>query len=454
MLLRGGAAGGPHAGRIMAGTRASRHRPPADRRAAGRDTVGRRFPRRLPLVDTATSWDWFRPPPHSLSSAGWVILPLRMFLGFTFCFAGLQKLANPRFLAASNPASIQSQLTGAARTSPIHSLIAPLVHVAVTLGLLIAVAELAIGLGTIFGLWTRVAAVGGIALSLGLFLTISFHSSPYYTGSDIVFLFAWTPLLLAGSGGVLSVDALVPALIRTQLGAEPAAIVPIPFAAVRRVCGSYATGSCQARDGAPCAPGPCPYLVQRPTPERRLDVHEIDRRTFASKGAVATGVAIAGLFGGGMVAAIGRLLGGSSPTSGAALTGGSGAPATSAPPTTTARHPGSTPTTVASPPRPPGTAIGAADQVPVGGAASFTDPTSGDPSLVVRPQAGTFLAFDAVCPHAGCTVQFDGTNKVFVCPCHGSEFNAHTGAVEVGPAATGLTQLRIAEGSDGQLYVT
>ncbi len=68
-----------------------------------------------------------------------------MFLGFTFCFACLQKLADPRSLTASNPASIQSQLTGAARTSPIHSFIAPLVHMAVALGLLIALAELAIG---------------------------------------------------------------------------------------------------------------------------------------------------------------------------------------------------------------------------------------------------------------------------------------------------------------------
>jgi thiosulfate dehydrogenase [quinone] large subunit len=104
--------------------------------------------------------------------------------------------------------------------------------------------------------------------------------------------------------------------------------------------------------------------------------------------------------------------------------------------------------------RPPGTAIGKASQVPVGGAGSFNDPSTGDPSLVIQPQAGTFLAFDAVCPHAGCTVQYDNVDKVLVCPCHGSRFNADTGAVEQGPAPTGLQSLRIAEGSDGQLYVT
>jgi thiosulfate dehydrogenase [quinone] large subunit len=161
---------------------------------------------------------------------GRALLPLRAFLGFTFCFAGLQKLANPRFFDAADPASIQSQLAGAAHRSPIHALIAPLGHVAVPLGILIAFGELE--------------------------------------------------------------------------------------------------------------------------------------------------------------------------------------------------------------------------------AAAFTDPATGDPSIVIRPRSATFVAFDAVCPHAGCTVGYDPSAKVIVCPCHGSQFNASTGAVEVGPAPTGLTKLGIAEGPNGQLYVT
>jgi thiosulfate dehydrogenase [quinone] large subunit len=72
---------------------------------------------------------------------------------------------------------------------------------------------------------------------------------------------------------------------------------------------------------------------------------------------------------------------------------------------------------------------------------------------VLHPQAATFLAFDAVCPHAGCTVQYDSSQNLIVCPCHGSQFSPSTGAVQVGPAVTGLTKLAIAEGQDGQLYV-
>ena len=91
--------------------------------------------------------------------------------------------------------------------------------------------------------------------------------------------------------------------------------------------------------------------------------------------------------------------------------------------------------------------------MPVGGSASFTDPASGDPGLVIQQTAGQFVAFDAVCPHAGCTVAYAKAAKVIACPCHGSEFDAQTGAVLQGPASSGLGTIKIAAGSDGQLYV-
>ncbi len=199
---------------------------------------------------------------------GRVLLPLRAFLGFTFCFAGLQKLANPRFFDASDPASIQSQLAGAARVSPIHALISPLTHVAVPLGVLIACGELAIGTATLLGLWARLAAIGGLALSLMLFLTVSFHATPYYTGSDIVFVFAWTPLVLAGTGSVLSLDATI-------------------------------TGWAARRAG----------VDRRPMPPA-IETTEVSRREVTLR-AVATGAVLAAsLIIGGLAAGIGRLVGG------------------------------------------------------------------------------------------------------------------------------------------------
>ena len=329
------------------------------------------------------------------------LLPLRAFLGFTFCFAGLQKLANPGFFEASNPASIQAQLAGAVRLSPIHLLVSPLTHLAVPLGLLIAFAELAVGLGTLLGLWQRLAAAGGAALSLMLFLAVSFHSSPYYTGADIVFAFAWTPLLLAGAGPVLSADAMIAA--RAQQRARA------------------------GRGG------------------RKVIAAAASRREVVLKGTVTGTAAAAGLALGGAVAGVGRLAGGTKSNPGITR------------PTLTqsASATGATPSDGASGgSQPAGTAIAAAKDVPVGGSAAFTDPSSGDPSIVIQATAGKFVAFDAVCPHAGCTVGYDHSAGQIVCPCHGSQFNAATGAVESGPAAAGLKPITISQGSNGQVYAT
>ena len=263
---------------------------------------------------------------------GRALLPLRAFLGFTFCFAGLQKLANPGFFQASNPGSIQAQLAGAVRRSPIHALISPLAHLAVPLGVLIAVAELAIGLGTLLGLWQRLAAAGGVALSLLLFLTVSFHSSPYYTGADIVFAFAWTPLLLAGAGPLLSADAAIAARARARRGGS-----------------------------------------------RRVSAEEASRREVVLKGTVTAGAAVTGLVLGGMAAGLGRLAGGTKDNSGTAQLS----------PTQLASAPSTAPSSSgAGRSNPAGTAIGPAKDVPVGGAASFTDPRTGDPSIVIQATAG------------------------------------------------------------------
>jgi thiosulfate dehydrogenase (quinone) large subunit len=346
------------------------------------------------------------PAPTATDVLGRALLPLRAFLGFTFCFAGLQKLANPRFFDAANPASIQAQLEGAARRSPIHALISPLTHVAVPLGILIALGELAVGVGTLLGFRARLAAAGGLVLSLMLFLTVSFHSSPYYTGADIVFAFAWTPLLLAGSGSVLSLDAA----IQDWAGKQAAA--------ARRQA---------RRSGAAVA--------------------EVRRREVVLRGMTTAAVAAGSLVIGGLAAGLGRLAGG---TAGQTATSSLPSPAASVPSGTAG--PGSS-TAPKAAKAPSGTAIGPAADVPVGQAASFQDPATGDPSIVIQPRSGQFVAFDAVCPHAGCTVEYDPTAQAIVCPCHGSQFNPSTGTVEVGPAATGLKRLTIAEGSNGQLYV-
>jgi menaquinol-cytochrome c reductase iron-sulfur subunit len=61
-------------------------------------------------------------------------------------------------------------------------------------------------------------------------------------------------------------------------------------------------------------------------------------------------------------------------------------------------------------------------------------------------------AFSAVCPHLGCAVGWDATQKNFLCPCHDSRFEAGGNRMK-GPAERGLDPLPI-EIKDGRLRLT
>jgi len=83
--------------------------------------------------------------------------------------------------------------------------------------------------------------------------------------------------------------------------------------------------------------------------------------------------------------------------------------------------------------------------IPVGNAVSAT--LDGKPILISQPTAGTIVAFTAICTHQGCTVAPAGTE--FHCPCHGSVYDAATGAVISGPAPAPLAAIPIkVNGSD------
>jgi thiosulfate dehydrogenase (quinone) large subunit len=376
--------------------------------------------------------------------AEWALLPLRIFLGVTFTYAGLQKLANPNFFQAQSPISIQAQLIAASHTSPIHALLVHLIGQAKPIGIVIAFSEVAIGLGVLLGLWTRIAAIGGAILSLSLFLTISFHASPYFTGADIVFFFAWLPFIVAGGGTRLSLDAWIARGVAKSEGLASPELVAIPFATVQRICGNYDKGTCAARAALPCDQAVCPVLLGERAPlATRVEIDSVDRRALVVGASVVAGVGAAALILGGVVTEGGRTVGGTNSSDSATtqLT----LPATNSSTTSVPSNGSGTPTTN-------GTLLGAATEVPDGHAASFTIPSSGDPGIVIHADGG-FFAYDAVCPHAGCTVGYYAANDIIVCPCHGSEFAVTTGAVIDGPAPHGLAPLKIVEGSNGNLYL-
>jgi len=99
---------------------------------------------------------------------------------------------------------------------------------------------------------------------------------------------------------------------------------------------------------------------------------------------------------------------------------------------------------------PPGAVkLGAASELPAGQAATYADPGDGQPDIVIRQTKGTFVAHSAVCTDAGCTVGYQGGQ--LLCPCHGSVFNAQTGAVITGPAVTPLPARTVIQHA-GEIY--
>lgn len=368
--------------------------------------------------------------PRQLTQPEWALLPLRAFLGVTFTYAGLQKLADPGYLDPHNPTSAVHQMLLLRASSPIGPLLALSTHAPTLVSLLIALGELAVGLGTLLGLWTRIAAAGGALLSLTFFLTVSWNTTPYYYGADIGFMFSWLVLLAFGSVGVLSVDAWLRnrARVALRLGPEPASIaIDVPrlqkLCVRGQKCGLTADGHCTRLSGCPVFP------VHETLPTRLRE--ELDRRLVVAGGAAAVVVGIFALLFGGITAMIGRAIGGTTS------------------PTTPTNPPAQSRSTSGAA---SGTAVGAASSVPVGHGLSFTNPAGGSPAWVVHPSGNTFVAFSAICTHAGCTVQYDPSNIQFICPCHSGVYDARTGQVLQGPPPAPLPSIPV-HVADGKIHV-
>ena len=335
------------------------------------------------------------------TSPGLALLPLRLFLGATFVYAGYQKLSDPGFLHPGSATYIGGQLHAFASGTPggfvLRWFALPFPALA---GVGVALTEIGIGLLVLAGLLTRYAAAAGLALNLLLFLTATWNTHPYFLGSDIVFCFAWLPFVLAGAADQPAVDSML------ERGARMPAARPARSGRSSRV---YTTG---------------------PTAETR--------RAVITRGIAAAGAGTLA------VAGLATALRGTVRT-GAALAAGRGA-AAGAPHEHRRRHRhhDHPPTGTAAAGPPSGAVrIGPSSAIATGEAATYSDPNDGSPDIVVRRSDGGLAAFSAICTHAGCRVGYQG--GVLYCPCHGSQFSAETGAVLQGPAASALPRKRVIE---------
>ncbi|MEU6418688.1 DoxX family protein [Streptomyces spiralis] len=155
--------------------------------------------------------------PGRRMNLGVVLLPLRIFLGFVSVYAGMGKLCDPlyfdggkrgsmvKWLNALHPWEVAEPLRQFALQHPVGS------------GLVIAFLQVIVGVLTVLGCWQRVAAVVGALLSAALIVTVSWRTVPVYDAPDIIYLAAWSPLIIAGAP-VYSIDGQLAASAWRRLG--------------------------------------------------------------------------------------------------------------------------------------------------------------------------------------------------------------------------------------------
>ncbi|MBW5483852.1 DoxX family membrane protein [Streptomyces bambusae] len=149
-----------------------------------------------PQADTRAQASYY---PGRRMNLGVVLLPLRIFLGFISIYAGMGKLCDPVYFDGGERGSMVTWL----HTLHPWALAEPLRDFAlahpVGAGLSVAFLQVVVGVLTVLGLWQRVAACIGALLSAALLMTVSWKTVPAYDAPDIIYLAAWSPLIIAGA---------------------------------------------------------------------------------------------------------------------------------------------------------------------------------------------------------------------------------------------------------------
>src|SRR5690348_15486596 len=393
----------------------------------------------------------------------WALLPLRLFLGVTFVYAGIQKVTDPQFFNPKSPGYIGNQIIGFAHGSPIRgflmNIVLPHSHL---FGIAIILGEIAIGLGTLFGFLLRPATFFGLLLSLMFFLSASWHVYPYFYGADIVFVLAWITMLLAGPQhsalpsleGILVLRYLhtLPPESRVRIGRilyvllgvgnEPQIVLPgttvpaqsaMPGAAQAPIYSGKVSGYPQNVPYAMMNNQGARNQQRQPSYKAQLAAQ---RRTMENRRNFLWGI-LAGAIGMLGITAAARVLHIGDDSSTTLQTGGDNGGTTTLTTPSTGTGTGTTGTGSSN-------VIAQVSAVPQNSAVTFTIPSNGDPGVLVHLNNGKFVCFDATCTHAGCPVQFDPSSLYLICPCHGAEFDpANNASVVQGPTKTPLTAVPI-----------
>ncbi|MDX5568780.1 DoxX family membrane protein [Streptomyces sp. ID05-04B] len=155
--------------------------------------------------------------PGRRMNLGVVLLPLRIFLGFISIYAGMGKLCDPVYFDGGKRGSMVKWLNTLHPWEVAEPLRQFALHHPVGSGLVIAFLQVVVGVLTVLGCWQRVVAVVGAGLSAALIVTVSWKTTPVYDTPHIIYLAAWSPLIIAGAP-VYSIDGRLAAGAWRRLG--------------------------------------------------------------------------------------------------------------------------------------------------------------------------------------------------------------------------------------------
>jgi len=353
-------------------------------------------------------------PLATVAVRAWALLPLRLFLGLTFIDAGAGKLLSPAYFG-SGPESFAALAEGFSQGSPIGGPIRTVVLAHPFLfAVLLAAVELAVGICALIGLASRLAAGLGLLLSVTFFLTASWQVRPFFYGADLPFAVGWLTLLLAGHGGLPSVDATLQRRHRSERGLGPAELVAVPLDRLQRQCAQAdAHGRCASAAEGACAGRGCLLAATQADPAAK----DASRRAFLAAAGKAGRVAAGTLV---LAAGAAPLIAGREQ--------------------------------LRTPDRAGFQLVGYLWQIPVGQGGLFEQPASDVPAILVRLSEDHVVAYEAICTHAKCVVGYDGDRRLIVCACHGAEFDpSRDAAVVAGPAPRPLPAVEVRVDRDGRV---
>lgn len=168
----------------------------------------------------------------SWTHQSWSVRLLRLWLGITFTYAGIDKALDGGFLNPDATTYIGKQLAGFAQQSPISPLLNKMVEHATLVGAGTMVGEIAIGLATLFGVLPFLAAVAGAGLSASLWLSSTFYTTPYFLAPDSAYLIMWLVFALSVMPRKRTVSRVLNVDRRCAIGIGVVGVLSIAFASL------------------------------------------------------------------------------------------------------------------------------------------------------------------------------------------------------------------------------